>query len=568
MKKEKVKKSVLKPRGIKSRLSKSYIFVISISLIASVVALVMLGITSGMMSQFYHRNYTLTVDAWEIRVTQQSVKEFMLSAMATDSVSDTRSFMKESQDALNQMGTKLSEIKNEDESDASIINEIEEGRVLALDIIDRMVEQTSIGQKQKAYVILTEEFNPLLEEMSAKLETIVKNQGDSAYEKVQQTQLITVIAIVVVLLIAMASIVIALRFGTKIAKSVSEPVEILQNAASKMAQGELDISIAYTSGDELGRLAEHMKEMMAFEREVVQDINDLLKEMAEGNFDIHSSCEGAYIGSFSGLLSSLLQLKRELSSTLIEIGGASEQVALGAGQLAENAQSLAEGATEQAGAVEELTAMIGGVSEMAKETGDTTDQSYKQAMQFLEEAEEGQKQIINLIDAMKKIDETSKEIENISKEIENIAKQTNLLSLNASIEAARAGEAGRGFAVVADEIGKLAADSASSAVHTRQMIRNSQEEVLRGNQITELTSESFTKIMDGIRKLAEEIQGVNSKAVAQADSTVQVEAGITQISSVIESNSASAQECSATSQELSAQADHLQELIARFKLGG
>ncbi len=169
---------------------------------------------------------------------------------------------------------------------------------------------------------------------------------------------------------------------------------------------------------------------------------------------------------------------------------------------------------------------------------------------------------------MERINSTSKEIANIIAEIEDIASQTNLLSLNASIEAARAGEAGRGFAVVADQIGKLASDSANSAVNTKKLIEDSIQEIERGNEITVKATAAMESVINGIKKLAESTREISDLSVDQAEAMKQLEQGVTQISEVIQNNSAAAEETSATSQELSAQSENLETLVRRFVLKG
>ena len=123
-------------------------------------------------------------------------------------------------------------------------------------------------------------------------------------------------------------------------------------------------------------------------------------------------------------------------------------------------------------------------------------------MEYQQQARTSGEEMKGLTDAMQRINETSKQISDIIGEIEDIASQTNLLSLNAAIEAARAGEAGRGFAVVAEQIRKLADDSAQSAVHTRELIETSLQEIEKGNQITDKTAEALQKVVEGIEDLA------------------------------------------------------------------
>lgn len=182
------------------------------------------------------------------------------------------------------------------------------------------------------------------------------------------------------------------------------------------------------------------------------------------------------------------------------------------------------------------------------------------------EAEEGSRQMQALRDEMQRITEISKEIQQIITAIEDIASQTNLLSLNASIEAARAGEAGRGFAVVADQIGKLASDSAQSAVSTRELIIKTLEEIEKGNAITVQTSEAFDQVIKDMREFALAAQSTNENAESQAAALAQVEGGIEQISGVVQNTASAAEESSSISENLSEEAHRLDELLTRFKL--
>ena len=349
-------------------------------------------------------------------------------------------------------------------------------------------------------------------------------------------------------------------------ESIVQPVSQIQEAVHKLKEGNLDIEIAYDGKDEIGDLAVNLHEACVEINTIIKDANYLLSEMAEGNFNIATNVEESYVGDFKELILSMRKLNRQLDGTLHSIVESSEQVKFGAEQLAQSAQALAEGATEQAGAVEELTATIESVAQISEESADNAIIAATTAKTAAENAGKNREEINELTGAMNRITETSKEIENIIASIEDIASQTNLLSLNASIEAARAGEAGRGFAVVADQIGKLAADSAQSAVTTRELISKSLEEIESGNKIVENTMDAIATVLADMESFAEMASGAAESSRTQADMLQQIEAGIEQISVVVQNNSASAEETSAVSEELSAQAITLEEMVNAFRL--
>ena len=376
-----------------------------------------------------------------------------------------------------------------------------------------------------------------------------------------------VIGIIIGAAIGVIAVAYSIYKAKQIGQRIGDPVAQCTDRIQLLAQGDLHTPAPKVeTGDELQILAEATASLSDNLQQVIGDTDYLLGEMSEGNFAIVSNCREAYIGDFSGLLESIRKLNHKLSETLGEIKNAVSQVSAGAGQMADAAQGLAEGATDQAGSVEELQATITNVTEIVEKNAKALGASYEKAMEYQQQARTSGEEMKGLTDAMQRINETSKQISDIIGEIEDIASQTNLLSLNAAIEAARAGEAGRGFAVVAEQIRKLADDSAQSAVHTRELIETSLQEIEKGNQITDKTAEALQKVVEGIEDLANESKKAMEESNAQADAMSQIEQGIEQISTVVQNNSATAEETSATSEELSAQATNMNELTDAFQL--
>lgn len=349
-------------------------------------------------------------------------------------------------------------------------------------------------------------------------------------------------------------------------KAVVDPILEIQSAVKLLQEGEFDIDIKYNSKDELGVLADELRTTCTELKAVVRDAGYVLGEMADGRFDITSESRENYVGDFATLIEAMDKLSDQMDVTLRDIRTSSEQVMVGSEQLANSAQELAEGAAEQASAVEELAATVEKVTNISEESAKNAAIAATSASTAAEDAKKSREEVNQLTAAMERITQTSREIEEIIAAIEDIAAQTNLLSLNASIEAARAGEAGRGFAVVADQIGKLATDSAQSAITTKELINKCIEEIGEGNAIVDNTMEAINTVLANMEAFAGMANGASEASKVQVSMLKEVEVGIEKITTVVQNNSSTAQETSAVSEELSAQATTLEEMIAKFQL--
>ena len=420
------------------------------------------------------------------------------------------------------------------------------------------------GKTLDAYVMLQYEAAPIAAEIVAEAEALLDLSVAEGNKVVDRMNNLAVIADILITVIMVVVVGVGMTYARYTALDIARPIQKIQEATKKLARGELDIRVDVPDKNEFGDMAEDFNLAASKLKEYIDCLNWGLTEIGCGDFTIEPTVE--FEGDFVEIKTAITNILVGLSMTMGQINEGSEHVALGAQHLAENSQLLAEGATTQATEIDSLTVTIESVANSAENSAKKADDAYKNAKKYSDVAEQSNKEMQLLTEAMERITTTSKEIESIIGEIEDIASQTNLLSLNASIEAARAGEAGRGFAVVADQIGKLAADSAQSAINTKNLIVKSLQEINNGNEITYKTTHALAEVIEGIKFLADASQESSELSREQAETMDVVRRGIEQIADVVANNSAAAEETSATSQELLAQSQNLKAMVEQFIL--
>ena len=433
---------------------------------------------------------------------------------------------------------------------------------------DEILKLSRAGKQQEASKLMTgkvyEEYKALAEKL-----TILSDEFQAELDRAKTMANVCIIIIFIVIVAAgLAIAVVTTQIGKIITNSITEPVEQIDAAVASLRKGELSNveMLTYESEDELGDTIKNLKEAMGILADYVREISVEVKAIAQGDLTRNGNDITDFLGDFSELKVSLVYILKRFNSTLTEISNLAEQVSSNASEVENASRSLADGATEQAGVIEELNATVDTVVDLAADTAKETQSASARVKASANKANEEKEKMNDLLMEMGHITEISKEIGNIITDIEDIASQTNLLSLNASIEAARAGEAGKGFAVVADQIGKLAADSAKSAVNTRDLIDKTLVEIEKGNTITRTTADAFNQIIADMESFAEIAQNTMEKANSQAESLGQIGQGIEQLSSVVQGNAASSEENTAISINLAEGAAKMRDRVNIFKL--
>ncbi|WP_343347694.1 methyl-accepting chemotaxis protein [Terrisporobacter petrolearius] len=565
MKQFSLKEFDFKEMKIGKRLGMAFAIVLIVSTLACVYALNNLKKAGEMSHDIYTGPYQLTNQSMGIRRDLLSISRQINRAFALKEQEEPRKIIlndfesiSERIEIINNTPTTNNVIKEDVkklEKEISLVKE--EYEVIYKETKKENFSGSLADIDLSEYTALFDSCTQTSQEVYDEAEKTAKEYDSMVSSRVKKA---AIIALVLLLIAIGIGIVVCI----KITKRIKEPIQEIEIAANKMAEGDFNIDITYESQDELGILSESMRRMSKEINVVVEDTVDILNEVSTGNFNIEPKVK--YIGVFSHVENSLKKITNDLSDTMSQIFAASQEVETASEQVASGAQMLSQGTTEQAGAIEELSATIVEISNKIKNTAKNAGDANELSISAGKEVEEGNGKMKEMVNAMEKISFTSNEIGRIIKTIDDIAFQTNILALNAAVEAARAGEAGKGFAVVADEVRNLAAKSAEAAKNTATLIENSIKAVDNGSLIVDNTAESLQRIIDKIYQVIVLIDDIAKGSDEEANAITQVTLGVEQISQVIQTNSATSEESAAASEELSGQAQLLKSHIDRFNL--
>ena len=352
-------------------------------------------------------------------------------------------------------------------------------------------------------------------------------------------------------------------FSLLFAKRITKPIISTTNRLRSLAQGNLTDPVdVWYSKDELGVLSNSLEETIVCLRQYINLITVALTQISEGN--LCHRMEGTFKGDFYKIKSTFNEILDSLSDTFASINMSAEQVNSGAVQVSNIAQSVSQGSTQQASAIEELSATLSDVSKQITQNSEDSKNAYNIVLKNTEAVDNCNSDMGNMVNAMNAIHTASDEISKIIKVIDEIAFQTNILALNAAVEAAREGS--KGFGVVADEVRRLASRSAEAAKQTASLIENQSAAVSKGSKIAEETADSLNNIVSNSNTIKDLVKNISDASEAQAEAIVQVNTGVDQISAVVSANTSTAVGSASASEELSSQSLILKNMIARFKL--
>ncbi|MGD9566869.1 MAG: methyl-accepting chemotaxis protein [Sedimentibacter sp.] len=544
----------------------SFGLVLLMLLICAGVAILKMNTLGTQIDQYADKTVPNVEYVWEMRRNMVSTERNLVSAIATKDQSRMNEYIDMADKDSESIFSVLEVFTKNTRLDQEMLKMLTDSFNKIVPVHEQITELLKKGEKEKAYNLYETQYSIMFDDSNEILLDVAESQKQRAEEQSTTAHEALNSGIIILIVTVISAILIILIVMASLKKAILIPVKEIHLAAKAIANGDLSATITYDGKDEFGELANAMKALLHTVVGILKDLDYGLGEIGSGNFTVESKSGDLYKGDFSSIDTSMIQIIANLSSTILQISQASEQVACGSDQVSSGAQALSQGATEQASSIEELSASIAEITGQIKQNAENARLANNSAELAGKEIFKSNEHMKDMVDAMDKINLKSSEISKIIKVIEDIAFQTNILALNAAVEAARAGAAGKGFAVVADEVRNLASKSAQAAKGTTNLIEETLVAVQNGSKIVSNTAKSLDESAKVTKEAVLLIDKIAEASNQQAQSANQINIGVDQIASVIQTNSATAEESAAASEELNGQAEMLKNLVGNFRL--
>lgn len=519
--------------------------------------------TSGTLDTFYRQAFQVSHTVMDMKASVQGIGRCILD-VATGVSDEIRQRNFDEIDSLAAVLDDGLPMLKEGLVEESLVNDLESCLVEVRPIREEILEKLETGQYKEALEVFDNQYEPYVRDARVYLQEMADKSVERAELYLKNGQDVKRQMISVIMLLGVIVLAITTFLWFKITRGITGPVKEIKDAAEGLAAGNLDVTVSYAAEDELGVLADSVRETVKALKSYVLELQRALYDIGAGRLSYRS--EVAFKGDFATVEQAMVQIARMLNRAILQIADTADQVAGGADQVAGGAQVLSQGAVEQAGAMEELAANINEISVSVKNNADDAVKARKKADEVNGKVTQSSQQMEEMLCAIGEIRENSKIIGRIAKEVEDIAFQTNLLALNAAVEAARTGEAGRAFSVVASEIRELSVKTTEASRMMAKLLTRTEETFAGGTDAAKKTARSLEEVAAGTDEINGMVQRIAGASVHQADAVIQIRQSIGQVSEIVQGNSATAEESAAASEELSAQAQELKKLVEEFEL--
>jgi methyl-accepting chemotaxis protein len=557
-------KSTIQNHSIRNKLRITFASILGLTIFLMIVVICVLLFISSRTSSLYNGPYKVSETISNIRLNIQTVNMNMYKSIAETNLDKRKIYLQLADEESNKLTSNIEILKivfNEDQSlldeFLSNIKNAEDKRGKLSDLLKSNTNTTVIKYNQDAYSV------QISNAENCVIKIFEKSQA-SASSFLSSSNIYKYVSLTIIIIISAILVAISVILSKVLEEVLLEGINHIKNIAKNLSSGHLKITSTYESKDEMGEMSRDLTTSIEMLISYISDITTTLEQLGNGNLSIHLNSSIDYIGDFSPIQKSIKHIIDSLSTIFLNMHQSITSISSNSEQLSLTTQVLSEGSSDQAGAVEELLASFTEILAQVKKNTENAEKANKFSDNTKEIVEYGNAKMQELMGSMQEITISSKKIAVIISAIEDIASQTNLLALNAAIEAARAGEAGKGFAVVAEEVRHLAEQSAEAVNNTTKIIETSLSVVSIGENLAKETAASLNNIVKNVDDTADLVKEITIASENQTEAITQMTYGVEQISQVVQTNSATAQEIAASSEELVSQTQIIEIEISKY----
>jgi len=557
-------KRIIQNHSIRNKLRITFASILGLTIFLMIVVICVLLFISSRTSSLYNGPYKVSETISNIRLNIQTVNMNMYKSIAETNLDKRKIYLQLADEESNKLASNIEVLKIVFNEDQSLLNEFlsniknsEDKREKLSDLLKSNTNTTVIKYSQDAYSVqISNAENSVVK--------IFKNSQANASSFLSSSNRYMYVCLTIIIIIIAILVTISVILSKVLEDVLLEGINHIKNIAKNLSSGNLKITSTYESKDEMGEMSRDLITSVEMLISYISDITTTLEQLGNGNLSIRLNSSIEYIGDFSPIQKSIKHIIDSLNTIFLNMHQSMTSISNNSEQLSLTTQVLSEGSVDQAGAVEELLASFTEILAQVKKNTENAEKANKFSDNTKEIVEDGNAKMQELMRFMQEIIISSKKIAVIISAIEDIASQTNLLALNAAIEAARAGEAGKGFAVVSEEVRHLAEQCAKAVNNTTKIIENSLSVVSIGENLAKETAASLNNIVKNVDDTANLVKEITIASENQTEAITQMTYGVEQISQVVQTNSATAQEIAASSEELVSQTQIIEIEISKY----